>query len=80
MGVRPPVTRRDLEFMVLVALPGCAPLRGPAVSLAAKDLRQHFYLVGQTGTGKSTFLRTLTLADAAAGVPSSSSTRMSISV
>jgi len=42
---------------------------GRAVAVGLDDLRQHFYVVGQTGTGKSTFLKRLALADAAAGVP-----------
>ena len=40
-----------------------------AVAVPADDLRQHAYVVGQTGTGKSTLLKRLALADAEAGVP-----------
>ncbi|WP_372921228.1 type IV secretory system conjugative DNA transfer family protein [Roseovarius sp.] len=39
------------------------------VAVPADDLRQHAYVVGQTGTGKSTLLKRLALADAEAGVP-----------
>jgi len=39
------------------------------VAVRADDLRQHAYVVGQTGTGKSTLLKRLALADADAGVP-----------
>ncbi len=42
---------------------------GRAVGVSADDLRQHAYVVGQTGTGKSSLLKRLALADAAAGVP-----------
>jgi hypothetical protein len=42
---------------------------GRAVAVGLEDLRQHFYVVGQTGTGKSNFLKRLALADAAVGTP-----------
>jgi len=42
---------------------------GREVAIKADDLRQHAYLVGQTGVGKSTFLKNLALGDAKAGVP-----------
>jgi hypothetical protein len=37
------------------------------VHMLARDRRQHVYVVGQTGTGKTTLLRTMILADMAAG-------------
>ena len=42
---------------------------GRAVAVHADDLRQHLYIVGQTGVGKSTMLRNIALADAQAGRP-----------
>lgn len=41
--------------------------RGRPVCLAETDRRQHVYVVGQTGTGKTTLLRTMVQADMAAG-------------
>ena len=38
-----------------------------AVILRQEDRRRHLYVIGKTGTGKSTFLLTLILADLAAG-------------
>jgi hypothetical protein len=42
---------------------GRAQLGGHAVALAAVDARQHVHLVGKTGTGKSTLLLNMVLAD-----------------
>jgi hypothetical protein len=42
---------------------GRAQLGGHAVGLAAVDARQHVHLVGKTGTGKSTLLLNMVLAD-----------------
>jgi hypothetical protein len=42
---------------------GRAQLGGHAVGLAAADARQHVHLVGKTGTGKSTLLLNMVLAD-----------------
>lgn len=40
-----------------------------SVAVQTDDLRQHVYIVGQTGVGKSSMLRNLALADASAGRP-----------
>lgn len=37
------------------------------ITLREKDRRQHLYVVGQTGTGKTTLLKSMILADIAAG-------------
>lgn len=42
---------------------------GQAVTVHVDDLRQHLYVVGQTGVGKSRLLRDIALADAKAGRP-----------
>lgn len=42
---------------------------GRAVTVQADDLRQHLYIIGQTGVGKSTMLRNIALADAHADRP-----------
>ncbi|MDP3961938.1 MAG: type IV secretion system DNA-binding domain-containing protein [Pseudorhodobacter sp.] len=42
---------------------------GRDVAVGADDLRQHCYIVGATGTGKSTLLKSMILQDASAGIP-----------
>ena len=42
---------------------------GREVVVSVEDLRQHLYIVGQTGVGKSTMLKAIALSDAAAGRP-----------
>ena len=42
---------------------------GRAVAVHADDLRQHLYIAGQKGVGKSTMLRNITLSDAQADRP-----------
>lgn len=42
---------------------------GRDVAIGADDLRQHCYLVGATGTGKSTLLKSMILQDTSAGIP-----------
>lgn len=42
---------------------------GRMVTVQIEDLRQHLYIVGQTGVGKSTMLRNIALTDARAGRP-----------
>jgi len=42
---------------------------GRDVAIGADDLRQHCYLVGASGTGKSSLLKAMILQDTSAGVP-----------
>jgi DNA helicase HerA-like ATPase len=44
-----------------------ARISGAAIMLAAEERRRHLYVVGQTGTGKSTLLLNLIAQDLAAG-------------
>ncbi len=48
------------------------------VMLGEDDRRRHLYLIGKTGTGKSTLLLSLILADPAPGAASPCSTRTAI--
>src|ERR1700676_5457793 len=45
-----------------------ARISGAATMLAPEERRRHLYIVGQTGTGKSTLLLNLIAQDLAAGV------------
>src|SRR5205085_5415337 len=61
-GSLPPMNTLTKELCV-----GARTSTGEFVMLAAEERRRHLYIVGQTGTGKSTLLLNLIAQDLAAG-------------